>query len=225
MKTVCVIPARYGSQRLPGKPLTLLHGRPMIEWVVNAAKAMPFFNEIIVAKAIKYRDRGVIGIDMAGPESMNVELRVKEVALYEGLFAKARAAGLKTTVHTGETPHTSGEGVLAVLRHLKPDRIGHGIRAAYNQEALEVLRDSGTVLEICPSSNISTHAVKDIQELGHILKIFKSNKVPYTINTDGPYLLDTNMAQECTLLMDAGVQTPADIADCMKTAHSCTFIQ
>lgn len=49
MKTVCVIPARYGSQRLPGKPLLPLRGRPMIEWVVRAARRVPLFAEVIVA--------------------------------------------------------------------------------------------------------------------------------------------------------------------------------
>ncbi|MEW5849144.1 MAG: adenosine deaminase [Myxococcota bacterium] len=181
-------------------------------------------NEIIVNKAIKYRDRGVVGIDLAGPESMNVELRVRDAGLYEGLFAKARAAGLKTTVHTGETPHTSGEGVIAVLRHLKPNRIGHGIRAAYNQEALEMVRDSGVVLELCPTSNLHTKAVKDLSEFGHIVKVFKQNRVPFTINTDGPYLLDTNLAQESTLLMDAGILTPAEVAACFELAQKSTFI-
>src|SRR5690606_22580876 len=49
MKTVCVIPARYASQRLPGKPLTALKGRPLIEWVVRNARRMSIFDEIIVA--------------------------------------------------------------------------------------------------------------------------------------------------------------------------------
>ncbi len=181
-------------------------------------------NEIIVNKAIKYQARGVVGIDLAGPESMNLELRVTDAGRYEALFKKARDAGLKTTVHTGETPHTSGEGVIAVLRHLKPDRIGHGIRAAYNQEALDRLRDSGTVLEICPTSNLATHAVKDLAELGHVLRIFKQHKIPFTINTDGPYLLDTNMARECTLLMDAGILTSQEVHACFEVAQKASFI-
>jgi len=49
MRTVCVIPARYGSQRLPGKPLTLLNGRPMIQWVVEAARRIAVVEEVIVA--------------------------------------------------------------------------------------------------------------------------------------------------------------------------------
>jgi adenosine deaminase len=181
-------------------------------------------NEIIVNKAIRYRDRGVVGIDLAGPESMNVELRVTDAARYESLFRRAREAGLKTTVHTGETPHTSGEGVIAVLKHLRPDRIGHGIRAAYNQEALDLLRDSGVVLEICPSSNLATHAVKGLAELGHILHVFLDNRIPFTLNTDGPYLLDTNLAQECTLLLDANILTPQQVALCFQTAQKATFL-
>ncbi|CAN5216492.1 3-deoxy-manno-octulosonate cytidylyltransferase [soil metagenome] len=49
MKTVCVIPARYGSQRLAAKPLIPLHGRPLILWVVENALRMKLFDEVIVA--------------------------------------------------------------------------------------------------------------------------------------------------------------------------------
>lgn len=49
MKTVCVIPARYGSQRLPKKPLTLVKGRPLIQWVVEAARRFSVVDEILVA--------------------------------------------------------------------------------------------------------------------------------------------------------------------------------
>lgn len=181
-------------------------------------------NDIIVDKAIKYQSRGVLGIDLAGPESVNLELRQRDAQRYEKLFAKARAAGLKTTVHTGETSHTSGEGVIATLRYLKPHRIGHGIRAAYNDEALEMLADSGVVLEICPSSNLQTKAVKDLAELGYILGRFKERKIPFTINTDGPYLLDTNLANECTLLLDHNVLTLEEIHDCVRVAREASFI-
>jgi len=181
-------------------------------------------NEIILEKAIKYQSRGVLGIDLAGPESHNLELRIKDAQRYEKLFARARAAGLKTTVHTGETSHTSGEGVLAVLRHLKPHRIGHGIRAAYNDEALDRLADSGVVLELCPSSNLATNAVKDIKEFGFVLGKFKERKIPFTINTDGPYLLDTSLAKECTMLLDEGILTPEELAHSFDVARAASFI-
>jgi adenosine deaminase len=127
-------------------------------------------------------------------------------------------------VHTGETGHTSGEGVIATLRHLKPHRIGHGIRAAYNDEALDRLADSGVVLELCPSSNLATKAVKDLNEFGFVLSKFKERKIPFTINTDGPYLLDTSLAKECTLLLDAGILTPEELAQTFQVAKQASFI-
>jgi adenosine deaminase len=182
-------------------------------------------NEIILEKAIKYASRGVLGIDLAGPESENIELRLKDVNRYEKLFQRAREAGLKTTVHTGETSYTSGEGVIATLRHLKPDRIGHGIRAAYHDEALQMLAGEGTVLEICPSSNLYTHAVKDLHELGFVLGRFKEKGIPFTINTDGPYLLNTHLSQECTMLLDHQILSEAEIANCFDVAKKASFIQ
>jgi adenosine deaminase len=181
-------------------------------------------NEIILEKAIKYQARGVLGIDLAGPESNNIELRMKDAQRYEKLFTRARAAGLKTTVHTGETSHTSGEGVIATLRYLKPHRIGHGIRAAYNEEALDVMADSGVVLELCPSSNLATGAVKDLEEFGFVLSKFRERKIPYTFNTDGPYLLDTSLAKECVTLLDANIVSPAELAETFKVARQASFI-
>lgn len=49
MKTICVIPSRYGSTRLAAKPLALLHGRPMVAWVCDVARGVPEFDEVIVA--------------------------------------------------------------------------------------------------------------------------------------------------------------------------------
>lgn len=181
-------------------------------------------NEIILEKAIRYQERGVLGIDLAGPESVNLELRLKDAQQYEKLFQRARSAGLKTTVHTGETSHTSGEGVIATLRYLKPHRIGHGIRAAYNEEALNQLADSGVVLELCPSSNLQTKAVKDLNEFGYILSRLKERKIPFTINTDGPYLLDTNLANEALILLDGNYLTEDEVHECFRVAREASFI-
>lgn len=181
-------------------------------------------NEILLDKAIKYQSRGVLGIDLAGPESKNLELRLKDAQAYERLFTRARAAGLKTTVHTGETSHTSGEGVIAALRYLKPHRIGHGIRAAYHDEALDMLKDSGVVLELCPSSNLATGAVKDLAEFGFVINRLRERKIPFTINTDGPYLLDTSLAKECTMLLDANILSPAELTESFRVARQASFI-
>ncbi len=180
-------------------------------------------NEILLKKAIKYRHRGVVGIDLAGPEINAIELG-PEVDAYADLFARARAAGLGTTVHTGETPLTGPAGVISVLDRWQPSRIGHGIAAAHSEEALRKLAERGTVLEICPSSNLRTRVVSGLEELGSKLRLFGAHGVPFTINTDGPYLLNTHLRQEFDLLLGAGILTEAQALACVATAEKATFI-
>jgi adenosine deaminase len=181
-------------------------------------------NEIIVKKAIKYRARGVIGIDLAGPEMHTLELGA-DVEGYRTLFERARAAGLGTTVHTGETTYTAAPGVLAVLEKLSPSRIGHGIAAARSEEALRKLAEAGTVLEICPSSNLRTRAVADLADLGAALRTFEQAGVRFTINTDGPYLLNTHLRHEYDLLARAGILNDAQIDRTISVARAATFIR
>jgi adenosine deaminase len=79
------------------------------------------------------------------------------------------------------------------------------------------------VLELCPSSNIATKAVKDLAEFGFVLSKFRERKIPWTINTDGPYLLDTSLTKECTMLLDAGIVTPAELATSFQIARDASF--
>ena len=205
--------------------------RAVMEYGVQAgllfclAREFPLeLNEILVEKAAKYRRRGVVGIDLAGTERHAIELMPVEVKRYRELFAVARKAGLKTTVHTGETAGTGAEGVRAVVEELEPQRIGHGICAARDAGVMDLLRERGVTLEICPSSNLSTRAVADLDELGSILKRFWERGVKFTINTDGPYLLDTNMRTEIRMLRDAGVLADEQIEQALRWAREATFI-
>ncbi|MFN0061217.1 MAG: adenosine deaminase [Myxococcaceae bacterium] len=181
-------------------------------------------NGIILDKAIRYKARGIIGIDLAGTETNALELRPDVVARYQALFERARQAGLKTTVHTGETAGTGVEGVVAVVEKLKPHRIGHGIRAAKDEAAMKLLRERNVVLEICPTSNLHTHAVENLDELKDILQTFWDRKVKFTINTDGPYLLDTDMRTEIALLEMNGLLTADQIDQSLAWAREASFI-
>ena len=183
----------------------------------------PKQNEIILDKAIKYQNRGVVGIDIAGAEKNTLELG-DTVQAYAAMFEKARAAGLGTTIHTGETSATCGEGILAALKHLKPDRIGHGIRAAYSEEAMKRLADTGTVLEICPTSNLHTRAVRHLEEFRYILGSFIENDVQFTINTDGTYLCRTHLTREFAILREAEILSGEELDVARKLAFSASFI-
>ena len=181
-------------------------------------------NDIIVRKAERYRDRGVVGIDLAGPEQHTLEFG-GDVDRYRALFTRARAAGLGTTIHTGETSHTGTDGVFAVLEKLQPDRIGHGIAAARNKELMRRLADQGTVLELCPSSNLRTRAVSGWDELREVYQGLRDAGVRTTVNTDGTYLLGTTLRREFELLLAHQVLGGDDVLRCIETARQATFIR
>lgn len=205
--------------------------RAMLEYGVKAGLifclAREFdhsLNSILVEKAIKYRTRGVYGIDLAGTEKHALELNPETASQYEDLFARARKAGLKATVHTGETRGTGAEGVMAVVERLKPNRIGHGIRAAYDEEAMKLLRERDVVLELCPTSNLHTKAVEGLDEFRHIVKTFWDRRVKFTINTDGPYLLETDMRREIELVERNSILTPEQVDQTLAWARQSSFI-
>jgi adenosine deaminase len=181
-------------------------------------------NEILVDKAIRYHQRGVVGIDLAGTERQRPELDPASAERFAGMFRRAREAGLGTTVHTGETPHTAADGVIAVIERLRPRRIGHGIRAASSPEAMQRLCDAGVVLEICPTSNLHTRAVDSVEELRGILRTFLAHGVRFTINTDATYILGTDLRREVELLVAAGILTGDEVARCFANAAEASFL-
>ncbi len=180
-------------------------------------------NEIIVKKAEKWRNHGIIGIDIAGPEQHVTELG-KDVERYRDLFDRARKVGLGTTVHTGETSHTGVEGVLAVIEKLKPARIGHGIAAAQSEEAMRKLVEQNIVLELCPSSNLRTHAVTGLPDLKRVFDKLRQAGVRMTINTDGTYLLGTTLRKEFNLLVGEGIISDGEARQFIANARAASFM-
>ncbi len=175
-------------------------------------------NSIIIDKAIKYKSRGVVGIDVAGPPAADFHFKD-----YEPLFKKAREAGLHITVHTGEWQ--GAEDMWEALKYAEPERFGHGIYAAYDRELMKEIVKRGIVLEVCPMSNIATKAVKDADEMKHILRTLVDNKVKFCINTDWPEVIEgCHLRQQLAMLRDTGMLTEQEIIECNKTAFEASFV-
>jgi adenosine deaminase len=181
-------------------------------------RAFPFeLNEIIVEKAIAWRDRGIVGIDIAGPESSTFR-----VADYSRLFRRARQFGLGLTVHTGESG--SVDEVARVVELLEPDRIGHGVKAAYDPRAMAMIRERGIVLEICPTSNLNTRVVSGWDEFRWIFDTFRRNEIRFTINTDGPEMLKTYIRDEMATLGRLGILSVEDQEQAAATSLASSFV-
>ncbi|MBI3858959.1 MAG: adenosine deaminase [Thaumarchaeota archaeon] len=174
-------------------------------------------NEILVEKAIRYARRGVVGIDMAGPDRAGFRYE-----RYSQLFRRARREGLGLTVHAGEDE--GPESVRDVVEHLEPDRIGHGVRGAEDEKMLDLVADRGVVLEVCPTSNLNTRVLKGKSDLGRVFRALKSHGVKFTINSDGPEMLRTNLRNEMRFLLDNGILEERDLAEANKNAFGATFL-
>lgn len=183
-----------------------------------AREFVPKRNAIILEKAIKYRHRGVIGIDMAGPYTSKVDWKE-----YKPLFDDAHDAGLGVTIHAAE--HRDNNELRDILRYVRPQRIGHGIHAANDAKILDLLVQRGTVLEICPLSNLMTKAVKDVAELKQLLRRLLDAKVKFCINTDWPEVIENgHLRKQIDWLEREGIMTADEIAACGKVAFEASFV-
>lgn len=175
-------------------------------------------NTIIVEKAIKYHARGVIGIDFSNYDTGKFHFKD-----YVSLIEKARAAGLKITAHSGETDDTND--LLDCVTYAKPDRIGHGIKAAYDKKVMKMIADSNIVLEVCPFSNLMTKAVRDNREMKHVLQTLLKNGIKITINTDWPEMIaDAHLFKQYEYLARNNILTMEQIRQTIKWSFESTFI-
>jgi adenosine deaminase len=223
---------REGEQDLDHIIHAALRGleRVVLDYHVKAglifclAREFPYdLNKIIVEKAMLYHHRGVVGIDLAGSESGGSDFKEK-TGKYADLFSRAREHGLGITVHVGETKDSPASDVVAVVEMAKPHRIGHGIQSAFSEDALKVLREKNICLEICPTSNLQTHAVENIGQLRTVMQTFLEARVPITINTDNPYLSRTNLRYEIDLLLKNDVMNVKELTDCFVRAREFSFV-
>lgn len=136
--------------------------------------------------AAKRRHPWITGYNMAGEE------RNGRVAGFARAFDIARDAGLGLSIHAGEL--CGAFSVRDALDLVKPDRIGHGVRAIEDPELVARLADSDTVLEACPGSNIALKVFPDFRS--HPLKTFYDAGIRVTLNSDDPPFFHTTLGKE-----------------------------
>jgi adenosine deaminase len=180
-------------------------------------------NRIIVEKAIRYRSRGIVGIDIAGPRPGGARYPYAQL---RPLVDEARGANLGVTIHVGEEGGDHGiEEIAEVIEALSPDRIGHGILAAREPELMAQLGQRGIVLEICPTSNLLTKALPDEAALRLTLRAFVDAGVRFTIATDGPEMMRTHLRDELDLLLRIGALDEEELREANARGHEASFVR
>lgn len=144
-------------------------------------------NEETLRLAQKYlvKDGGVVALDLAGAEGLFPTEKYRE------FFAKAQACGVPFTIHAGEAD--GAQSIRAALE-FGAARLGHGVRIIEDEELIELVKERGVALEMCPTSNRQTHAVEDMSAYPLISLLERG--VPVTLNTDDPGIEGIDIAHE-----------------------------
>jgi adenosine deaminase len=134
-------------------------------------------------------------------------------------FRRAGAAGLKRTVHAGES--SGPEGVRDAIELLGADRIDHGVRAIEDAAVVALLVERRIPLGICPTSNLVLGVYPSIEE--HPIERLRRAGVLVSVNTDDPALLDTHLEQEFALCTRAFDWSDAELRAVAQTSIDACF--
>ncbi len=173
-----------------------------VGWVLDISRNVrPIEHSLTVADwAISGMADGVVALGLGGAEIGHPP------ELFEMAFDRARAAGLASVPHAGET--VGAESMWGALRSLKAQRIGHGVRCPEDAELVAELRQRQIPLEVCPTSNVCLGVAASIAE--HPLPRLLEEGLYVTINSDDPPMFNTTLTDEYLKIADAfgfGVET------------------
>ncbi len=140
--------------------------------------------------ALKYRDRGIVAIDLAGDEEHY------PASIHKEAFNIAKENNLPVTVHAGEAGKASN--IREAIEVLGAKRIGHGIRVVDDKELYEYAKDKQIPFEMCLTSNVQTTVAKDYET--HPFKKCFNDGLKVTINTDDPGVSSITLTDEYALL-------------------------
>lgn len=169
--------------------------------------------EATLSFALDHGPEALVGFGLGGPEVGVPRPQFKPH------FDKARAAGLHSVPHAGET---TGPGtVWDALHLLGAERIGHGTTAIQDPKLMRHLVEHGIPLEVCPSSNVATKAVASLEE--HPLRAFRDAGVTVTINSDDPPMFGTTLNREYEIAANLLDLDAAGVADLAAAAVNASY--
>ena len=167
----------------------------------------------VIALALKFLNRGVCALDLAGAESLYPTSDYKE------LFAIAQANGIPFTIHAGEA---AGFESIKDALDFGALRIGHGIKCLEDEKLIKELKEKNILLEICPTSNIQTKAVTAYQK-HPVYELYKKG-VPICINTDNRTVSNITLTKEYQKLMQNFSLTTNDLKQMNINAINGAFL-
>ena len=158
--------------------------------------------------------RLVSGFGLAGDE------RIGDFEDFVRAFEIAREAGLGLTAHAGEL--TGWETVQAALDHIRPARIGHGVRAIENPDLVRRIAGEGVVLECCPGSNVALGIYESFAD--HPFPALKAAGCKVTLNSDDPPYFRTSLKREYDIAAEHFSMNEKALVAVTRTAIEAAFV-
>jgi adenosine deaminase len=155
---------------------------------VNRHESLDLAEEVICL-AIERKERGIVGIDLAGSEA------TAQATPFIGLFREAQEAGMHITVHAGEWGGPAN--VYEAISKFKTKRVGHGVRVMDDRKVVALARDRGTIFEVCITSNYQSGVVPALSD--HPFARMLSAGLNTTLNTDDPSVSQIVLSNEYRL--------------------------
>ncbi|MDI1443816.1 adenosine deaminase [Polyangium sp. 6x1] len=164
--------------------------------------------------AVAYKNRGVVGFDLAGAEYDNPAKH------HKAAFQLVRDNNINCTIHAGEA--YGPESIAQAIHVCGAHRIGHGCRLRENGDLLHYVNDHRIPLEACPSSNVQTGAVRDLAS--HPLKLYYNLGLRVTVNTDNRLVTDTTVSNELWLCHTKMGMSLRDIKTILVSGFKSAFM-
>jgi len=170
---------------------------------------------------LRGRGPAVVGLDLAGDE-VNFPSH-----LFVDHFRRAREAGLRITVHAGETPAGSPhaalglENVRVAILELGAERLGHALRAVDDPATLDLIAERGIGIESCPTSNLQTSMVSSYKQ--HPLPTFLERNLLVTLSTDDPGISNITLEHEYQVAANGMGLGPAELRRLQENARQVAF--
>ena len=161
--------------------------------------------------------RTLLGMDLANDEANFGS------GPFAGLFRKARKAGLRLTVHAGESNiPTSSQSIRSALNELGAERLGHGVQLYRDPMLMEEVAKRGIILELCPTSNILTRCIASLE--AYPIRQIRAAGVQVSLNADDPGVFDYDLNHEYRAMAELHGLTEKDFAVINRDAFAASFI-
>jgi len=169
-------------------------------------------NKLTIETALKYRNEGVVGLDLAGSE------RARPLKHFKEMFQVAVDANFPFTIHAGEA--LDGSEVIEAIE-MGASRIGHGVHLKFDIEIIKYLMSKNVTFEFCPTSNIQTTSLKNYEECP--IKNYLTYGLKACLNSDNMTVSDTNIVKEYIHAVRHNGLTKTEVWQCLYNAVMASF--